>query len=86
MTQTTLTNAQEQFCWNSACPARGQRGQGNIVMHSRKRRRYKCRQCGKTFTERTGTMFAGLRSDPVLVVIVITLLAYGCPLQAIVQA
>jgi len=79
-------NAQEQFCWNSACPARGQRGQGNIVIHSRKRRRYQCCQCGKTFTERTGTLFAGLRSDPVLVVIVITLLAYGCPVQAIVQA
>lgn len=31
-------------------------------------------------------MFAGLRSDSTLVVIVITLLAYGCPVQAIVQA
>lgn len=29
---------------------------------------------------------AGLRSDSTLVVIVITLLAYGCPVQAIVQA
>lgn len=31
-------------------------------------------------------MFAGLRSDGTLVVIVITLLVYGCPIQAIVQA
>lgn len=31
-------------------------------------------------------MFAGLRRDSTLVVIVITLLAYGCPVQAIVQA
>lgn len=31
-------------------------------------------------------MFAGLRTDPSLVVIVVTLLAYGCPIQAIVQA
>lgn len=31
-------------------------------------------------------MYAGLRSDVTLVVIVVTLLAYGCPLQAIVQA
>jgi hypothetical protein len=29
---------------------------------------------------------AGLRSDPALVVTVVTLLAYGCPIQAIVQA
>jgi len=86
MTQTTLMNAQEQFCWNSACPARGQRGYGNIVIHSRKRPRYKCTTCGQTFSERTGTLFAGLRSDPGLVVIVITLLTHGCPVQAIVQA
>lgn len=79
-------NAQEQFCWNLACPARGQRGQGNVVIHSQKRRRYKCTQCGQTFSERTGTLFAGLRSDATLVVTVVTLLAYGCPLQAIVQA
>ena len=31
-------------------------------------------------------MFAGLRSDRTLVVIVVTLLACGCPVQAIVQA
>ncbi len=31
-------------------------------------------------------MFAGLRKPKALIVIVITLLAYGCPIQAIVQA
>jgi hypothetical protein len=31
-------------------------------------------------------MFAGLRMDPTRVVIVVTLLAYGCPIQAIVKA
>jgi len=31
-------------------------------------------------------MLAGLRTDPTLVVIVVTLLAYGCPIQALVQA
>lgn len=79
-------NAHEQFCWNMACPARGQSGQGNIVIHSRCRPRYKCRTCGKTFSAATGTPFAGLRTDPLVVVIVITLLAYGCPVQAVVQA
>jgi hypothetical protein len=33
-----------------------------------------------------GTTFARLRKPPALIVIVITLLAYGCPLQAIVHA
>ena len=31
-------------------------------------------------------MFAGLRKPTALIVIVVTLLAYGCPLQAIVHA
>jgi transposase-like protein len=86
MTQAQPMNTHEQFCPNLGCKARGQRGAGNITLHSQKRRRYKCTACGKTFSERRGTMFAGLRTDPSLVVIVVTLLAYGCPIQAIVQA
>src|SRR5207302_3778895 len=35
---------------------------------------------------RRGTMFEGLRKPTELIVIVVTLLAYGCPLQAIVHA
>ena len=79
-------NAQAQFCPNLACGARGQCGSGNIIVHSRKRRRYRCTQCGQTFSARQGTMYAGLRSEETLVTIVVTLLVFGCPLQAIVQA
>ena len=31
-------------------------------------------------------MFEGLRKPKTLIVIVVTLLSYGCPIQAIVQA
>jgi transposase-like protein/IS1 family transposase len=75
-----------QFCPNVACSARGQIGQGNITVHDRKRQRYRCRTCGRTFSARRGTMFEGLRTSTELVVIVVTLLAFGCPIQAIVQA
>lgn len=75
-----------QFCPNLACSARGQRGQGNIRIHCRKRQRYRCRTCGQTFSARRGTLFEGLRSPTDLIVIVVTLLAFGCPVQAIVQA
>jgi transposase-like protein len=77
---------QTVFCPNLACPARGQIGKGNIVIHSRKDRRYKCNECGKTFAETKGTVFYRLRKSQDLVVIVVTLLAYGCPIQAIVMA
>ncbi len=68
------------------CSARGQIGLGNIRVHDRKRERYRCRTCGQTFNARRGTMFEGLRKPAELTVIVVTLLAYGCPLQAIVHA
>src|SRR5438552_893046 len=75
-----------QFCPNLACSARGQIGQGNIAIHDRQRQRYRCRRCGRTFSARRGTMFEGWRTSTELVVIVVTLLAFGCPIQAIVQA
>ena len=79
-------NASLQFCPNLTCSARGQVGQGNIVVHGRKRPRYKCKTCGRTFSAKAGTALEGLRKPTELVVIVMTLLAYGCPLQAIVHA
>jgi transposase-like protein len=79
-------NPQELFCPNMACPARGQVGKGNIHVHSQKDKRCICEVCGQTFTTTTGTIFYRLRSDPQLVMWVIVLLAYGCPVQAIVKA
>ncbi len=76
----------QAFCPNLDCPARGQRGKGNIGIHSRKERRFRCWQCGKTFAATKGTMWYRLRTTAEEVRIVITLLAHGCPLQAIVAA
>ncbi len=76
----------EQFCPNLACCARGQKGRGTITIHDRKGQRYRCQMCKQTFSARCGTMFEGLRTSTDLVVIVVTLLAFGCPVQAIVQA
>src|SRR5437763_4499706 len=74
------------FCPNEACSARGKIGAGNITIHDRKRQRYRCKICKQTFSERRGTLFEGLRKPMELIVIVVTLLSYGCPVQAIVQA
>ena len=62
------------------CSARGQRGPGNIHMHRHKRQRYRCCDYGQTFSARRATMLAGLRKQSELIVIVVTLLAYGCPM------
>jgi transposase-like protein len=74
------------FCPNLACPARGHPGQGNIGIHSRKEQRFICTACRKTFTATQGTAFYRLRTPAATVTLVLTLLAHGCPLQAIVVA
>src|SRR6266480_1087624 len=79
-------DASQVFCPNPACQARGKIGEGNVISHGKKRARYRCKTCGKTFSAQAGTMFEGLRKPKTLIVIVVTLVAYGCPIQAIVQA
>lgn len=79
-------NPQEIFCPNMDCPARGQKGKGNLHVHSQKEKRWICAVCQKTFTTSKGTIFYRLRTDPQIVMWVIILLAYGCPVQAIVKA
>src|SRR5688500_17922427 len=74
------------FCPYAACPDRGKAGQGNIKAHSLKEQRLRCTTCKKTFAATTGTPFYRLHKDTSLMVIVATLLANGCPVQAIVAA
>src|SRR3989440_6902507 len=74
------------FCPNLACPARGQTGQGNIGIHSQKEQRFICHACHKTFSATKGTAFYRLRTAAETVALVVTLLARGCPVQAIVAA
>jgi transposase-like protein len=57
-----------------------------IGIHSHTERRYKCHQCGTTFADTVGTPLYGLKYPLHVVVTVLTLLAYGCPIPAIVAA
>jgi transposase-like protein/IS1 family transposase len=74
------------FCPRLACPARGQTGQGNIGIHSRKDKRFLCTACHKTFSATKGTALYRLRTATETITLVVTLLAHGCPPQAIVAA
>src|ERR1700752_723271 len=80
----TVMDPTTVFCPNMDCPARGQRGQGNIGVHSRKDQRFMCPQCHKTFAVTRSTGFYCSRPSAALVVTVVTLLAHGCPLQPLV--
>lgn len=57
-----------------------------VGVHSKAERRFRCHQCQKTFTETQSTPLFALKSDHDLVVLVLTLLIFGCPIPAIVMA
>lgn len=74
------------FRASPACAGRGVSDKGNVKAHSRKGQRFRCLSCGKTFAASAGTPFFRLHKDQSLFLCVVTLLAHGCPLPAIVAA
>jgi len=79
-------NLEKIFCPNLECPARGQTEQRNISVHSQKEERCFCNVCQTTFSVNKGTIFYRLQTDPKIVILVLTLLAHGCPVEAVVAA
>ena len=78
-------NPQDEFCPNMDGPDRGKIGEGNVICHSQKEKHCKCKTCGKTFSVTRGTALFDIKKDAGLFVMVVTLLAFGCPVQAIVH-
>ena len=79
-------NPHDKWCHNPRCRAYGRPGEGHIVIHSQKERRYQCKRCRRTFTETKGTALYRSHKPRWLMIAVLTLLAYGCPVQAVVAA
>ncbi len=79
-------NPHEQFCHNERCWAYARPSEGHIVIHSQKERRYRCKRCSRTFSQTKDSALYRLHKSQELFVLVLTLLAHGSPIQAIVAA
>lgn len=66
------------------CPKSDCGASDRIGIHSHKERRYICHTCHRTFAETSGTMLYGLKHPIWVVLVILSLLAYGCPIPAIV--
>ena len=73
-------------CPTEACPTRGPGGNGNITVHRRQEARSRCTGWEKTFRARRGTMCSWKKTPVDTLVLVVTLLAHGCPVRAMVAA
>jgi len=79
-------NPQPLFCPNIDCPSRGKQNASNLTVHDSLRDRFRCSDCQTTFSSRKGTLFYRLKTDPQIVICVLVLLAFGCPVRAVVEA
>jgi len=67
----------------ASCPRCGEQEQ--IGIHSYGEGRFRCKVCQSTFAATTGTVFYRCHYPIWVIVLVLTLLGYGCPIAAIVQ-
>src|SRR3712207_3109037 len=70
----------------AVCPNPAGAATGRSGVHAYTERRYQCHACGKTFAETVETPLYGLKHPRHLVVTLLTVLAYGCPIPALVAA
>jgi hypothetical protein len=75
-------NPQGVFCANPDCADRGAIDKGNVLVHSKKERRFRCLSGKKTFAATCGTPLYRLHKDQALFLTVITLLAHGWAVPA----
>ena len=74
-------------CPNPECPDFGKAGISAIVSNGTyttrewKTRRYKCKTCGGSFCNRSGTIFDGLRAPEEKIISALKLLAKGIPIR-----
>src|SRR3712207_5908510 len=67
----------------------GLRAQGRRArrdLHSKKEQRHRCKRCRRTFSQTKGTALYRMHKPHELMPTVVSLLAYGCPVHAIVVA
>jgi transposase-like protein len=86
-----ILNASRIACPNPDCRDFGREGLHSVVLNgtyptrSGKGQRFKCKTCGRSFCQRSGTVFDGLRSEEDRVVSAVKLLAKGISVRKAAQ-
>lgn len=74
------------FCPNEACDDYGRMEAGNIIRYGKSgegRQRFQCKTCGKTFNDRSGTLFHGRKTAVKDILEVLAMLVEGMRISSI---
>ena len=77
-----------EFCPNTDCRLYGEIGRAEIIRFgqtAKGTRRYRCKGCGKTFVETTGTLFYGKHTPQKEILETLALLAEGVRLASLTR-
>lgn len=76
------------YCPNRACVRYQQLNAGNIIRYGKThqgQQRYQCKQCGKTFCARTGTVFYRCRKPVQTIIEGLAMLAEGMRVRSVAR-
>ena len=85
------SKSSSRCCPNPDCSFKGQSGKGNIIRHSfyitsqGRRRRYRCKQCGRTFSSTHGTPYYRLHKPRSLFDAVVHMCVHGLAISAMAR-
>ena len=85
------SRTRSRCCPNPDCSLRGQSGKGNIIRHSfyitrqGRRRRYRCNQCGRTFSSTHGTPYYRLHKPRSLFDEVVRMCVHGLAISTMAR-
>ncbi len=89
--QTCMKRSRSRCCPNPDCSLRGQAGKGNIIRHSfyitsqGRRRRYRCKECGRTFSSTHGTPYYRLHKPRSMFDEVVRMCVHGIGISAMAR-
>jgi len=75
---------QNQHCPNKFCKSYKQ-DEANISVHDRKRNRFRCRTCGKTWVGHNKDFCYGLRTNPQKIERALIMLRAGLPIRHVAE-
>jgi transposase-like protein len=72
-----MFNVRNQYCPNTTCKRFQKHGAGNVIIHSKKYKRFQCNNCKKTWVSHRFEIQYGLRTEETVINTAIKMMRQG---------